>query len=61
MHHFKCEPTSFQFKKVAKLNEQLDDSQGILSETVGGSIVEDYATKVFNYADQEDRAARFHK
>ncbi|XP_064627912.1 vacuolar protein sorting-associated protein VTA1 homolog [Lineus longissimus] len=48
-------------KKAAKDNEHADESQGMLSETVGGSIVEDYATKVFNYADQEDRAARFHK
>ena len=39
----------------------MSDNEAIKSEVVGQAHVEDYALKLFLYADNEDRAARFGK
>lgn len=37
------------------------DAEAIHNEVVGQAHMENYALKVFLYADNEDRAARFNK
>ena len=46
---------SFQSKKAIRQHEAME------SEIVGQVYVEDYALKLFLYADNEDRAGRFGK
>ncbi|XP_056423217.1 vacuolar protein sorting-associated protein VTA1 homolog isoform X2 [Hyla sarda] len=41
--------------------KQLGDCESITQEIVGSVHVENYALKMFLYADNEDRAGRFHK
>ncbi|KAM3931575.1 vacuolar protein sorting-associated protein VTA1 homolog [Leptodactylus fuscus] len=41
--------------------KQLGDCDSITQEIVGSAHVENYALKMFLYADNEDRAGRFHK
>lgn len=48
-------PTFFQMKK------QFGDNEAITQEIVGSAHVENYALKMFLYADNEDRAGQFHK
>jgi vacuolar protein sorting-associated protein VTA1 len=45
----------FQFKTTNNTNE------AITSEVVGQAHMENYALKVFLFADNEDRASRFNK
>ena len=47
--------TFFQMKK------QVGDNEAITQEIVGSAHVENYALKMFLYADNEDRAGQFHK
>ncbi|KAG9484085.1 hypothetical protein GDO78_009799 [Eleutherodactylus coqui] len=44
-----------------QLKKQLGDCDSITQEIVGSAHVENYALKMFLYADNEDRAGRFHK
>ncbi|KAK2154682.1 hypothetical protein LSH36_260g01083 [Paralvinella palmiformis] len=44
-----------------KTKKEMSDNEAIKSEVVGQAHVEDYALKLFLYADNEDRAARFGK
>ncbi len=39
----------------------LSDNESITQEVVGNAHVENYALKMFLYADNEDRSGRFHK
>ncbi|XP_071997089.1 vacuolar protein sorting-associated protein VTA1 homolog isoform X2 [Engystomops pustulosus] len=55
-------------KFLSKLMDQLEiqkkelgDCDSITQEIVGSAHVENYALKMFLYADNEDRAGRFHK
>ncbi|XP_021569746.1 vacuolar protein sorting-associated protein VTA1 homolog isoform X6 [Carlito syrichta] len=43
------------------LKKQLGDNEAITQEIVGCAHLENYALKMFLYADNEDRAGRFHK
>uniref|UniRef100_A0A9L0J7L0 Vesicle trafficking 1 n=1 Tax=Equus asinus TaxID=9793 RepID=A0A9L0J7L0_EQUAS len=43
------------------LKKQLGDNEAITQEIVGSAHLENYALKMFLYADNEDRAGRFHK
>ena len=48
-------PFVFQMKK------ELSDNDSISQEVVGNAHIENYALKMFLYADNEDRAGQFHK
>uniref|UniRef100_A0A3P9I7B4 Vacuolar protein sorting-associated protein VTA1 homolog n=2 Tax=Oryzias latipes TaxID=8090 RepID=A0A3P9I7B4_ORYLA len=55
-------------KFLVKLMDQLEtmkkefsDNESITQEVVGNAHIENYALKLFLYADNEDRAERFHK
>ncbi|XP_078085551.1 vacuolar protein sorting-associated protein VTA1 homolog isoform X2 [Mustelus asterias] len=43
------------------MKKQLGDNESITQDVVGNAHVENYAYKMFLYADTEDRAGRFHK
>ncbi|XP_053317033.1 vacuolar protein sorting-associated protein VTA1 homolog isoform X2 [Spea bombifrons] len=47
--------------QLETLKKQLGDCDSITQEIVGSAHVENYALKMFLYADNEDRAERFHK
>lgn len=47
--------------QLESLKKQLGDCDSITQEIVGSAHVENYALKMFLYADNEDRAGRFHK
>lgn len=40
---------------------ELANEESITQEVVGNAHIENYALKMFIYADNEDRAGRFHK
>lgn len=40
---------------------ELVNEDSITQEVVGNAHIENYALKMFIYADNEDRAGRFHK
>ncbi|NWW37344.1 VTA1 protein, partial [Panurus biarmicus] len=50
---------SFTFWLLMK--KQFGDNEAITQEIVGSAHVENYALKMFLYADNEDRAGQFHK
>lgn len=41
--------------------KQNHDNESITNEIVAQAYLENYALKLFNYADQQDRAANFNK
>ncbi|XP_072906541.1 vacuolar protein sorting-associated protein VTA1 homolog [Hemitrygon akajei] len=43
------------------MKKQLGDNESITQDVVGNAHIENYAYKMFLYADTEDRAERFHK
>ncbi|XP_035473193.1 vacuolar protein sorting-associated protein VTA1 homolog isoform X2 [Scophthalmus maximus] len=43
------------------MKKDLGDNDSISQEVVGNAHIENYALKMFLYADNEDRAGRFHK
>ncbi|CAH2252943.1 vacuolar sorting-associated VTA1 homolog isoform X1 [Pelobates cultripes] len=47
--------------QLESLKKQLGDCDSITQEIVGSAHVENYALKMFLYADSEDRAGSFHK
>ncbi|KFO32252.1 vacuolar protein sorting-associated protein VTA1 homolog [Fukomys damarensis] len=47
--------------QLEALKKQLGDNEAITQEIVGCAHLENYALKMFLYADNEDRAGRFHK
>uniref|UniRef100_A0A6I8NYD0 Vesicle trafficking 1 n=1 Tax=Ornithorhynchus anatinus TaxID=9258 RepID=A0A6I8NYD0_ORNAN len=47
--------------QLEALKKQLGDNEAITQEIVGCAHLETYALKMFLYADNEDRAGRFHK
>ncbi|KAM9317034.1 vacuolar protein sorting-associated protein VTA1 homolog [Gastrophryne carolinensis] len=47
--------------QLETLKKQLGDCESITQEIVGNAHVENYALKMFLYADNEDRAGRFNK
>ncbi|NP_001008108.1 vacuolar protein sorting-associated protein VTA1 homolog [Xenopus tropicalis] len=47
--------------QLEALKKQLGDCESITQEIVGSAHVENYALKMFLYADNEDRAGRFNK
>uniref|UniRef100_A0A8C5SXL8 Vesicle trafficking 1 n=1 Tax=Laticauda laticaudata TaxID=8630 RepID=A0A8C5SXL8_LATLA len=47
--------------QLEAMKKQLDDNEAITQEIVGCAHVENYALKMFLYADNEDRAGQFHK
>uniref|UniRef100_A0A3Q3A2D8 Vesicle (multivesicular body) trafficking 1 n=1 Tax=Kryptolebias marmoratus TaxID=37003 RepID=A0A3Q3A2D8_KRYMA len=46
---------------VPQMKKELSDNESITQEVVGNAHIENYALKLFLYADNEDRAGRFHK
>lgn len=44
-----------------QMKKELSDNESITQEVVGNAHIENYALKMFLYADNEDRAGRFHK
>uniref|UniRef100_A0A8D0AI39 Vesicle (multivesicular body) trafficking 1 n=1 Tax=Sander lucioperca TaxID=283035 RepID=A0A8D0AI39_SANLU len=58
-----CDKTPDCRKFLVKLmmKKELADNDSISQEVVGNAHIENYALKMFLYADTEDRAARFHK
>lgn len=46
---------------VFQMKKELTDSDSITHEVVGNAHIENYALKMFLYADNEDRSGRFHK
>jgi len=49
------------FCGVSQTKNQLQDVEAVQNEIVGQAHLENYALKLFLYADNEDRAARFGK
>nr|XP_004651213.1 vacuolar protein sorting-associated protein VTA1 homolog [Jaculus jaculus] len=47
--------------QLEALKKQLGDNEAVTQEIVGCAHLETYALKMFLYADNEDRAGRFHK
>ncbi|XP_020942934.1 vacuolar protein sorting-associated protein VTA1 homolog [Phacochoerus africanus] len=47
--------------QLEALKKQLGDNEAVTQEIVGSAHLENYALKMFLYADNEDRAGRFHK
>lgn len=43
------------------MKKELNDNESITQEVVGNAHIENYALKMFLYADNEDRGGRFHK
>ena len=44
-----------------QMKKELSDNESITQEVVGNAHIENYAIKMFLYADNEDRSGRFHK
>lgn len=53
-----CEVDRFVWLQMKK---ELSEHESITQEVVGNAHVENYAIKMFLYADNEDRSGRFHK
>lgn len=49
------------FLFLLQMKKELSDNESISQEVVGNAHIENYALKLFLYADNEDRAGRFHK
>ncbi|XP_026164055.1 vacuolar protein sorting-associated protein VTA1 homolog isoform X2 [Mastacembelus armatus] len=47
--------------QLESMKKELSDNESITQEVVGNAHIENYALKMFLYADNEDRAGRFHK
>uniref|UniRef100_UPI0037E7F128 vacuolar protein sorting-associated protein VTA1 homolog isoform X2 n=1 Tax=Semicossyphus pulcher TaxID=241346 RepID=UPI0037E7F128 len=47
--------------QLESMKKELSDNDSISQEVVGNAHIENYALKMFLYADNEDRAGRFHK
>ncbi|XP_068433892.1 vacuolar protein sorting-associated protein VTA1 homolog [Clinocottus analis] len=47
--------------QLETMKKQLGDNDSIVQEVVGNAHIENYALKMFLYADNEDRQGRFHK
>uniref|UniRef100_A0A8D0DFP9 Vacuolar protein sorting-associated protein VTA1 homolog n=1 Tax=Salvator merianae TaxID=96440 RepID=A0A8D0DFP9_SALMN len=47
--------------QLEAMKKQLGDNEAVTQEIVGCAHVDNYALKMFLYADNEDRAGRFHK
>lgn len=47
--------------QLETMKKELIDHESITQEVVGNAHIENYALKMFLYADNEDRAGRFHK
>ncbi|XP_065819993.1 vacuolar protein sorting-associated protein VTA1 homolog isoform X2 [Labrus bergylta] len=47
--------------QLETMKKELSDNDSISQEVVGNAHIENYALKMFLYADNEDRSGRFHK
>lgn len=47
--------------QLESMKKELSDNESITQEVVGNAHIENYALKLFLYADNEDRGGRFHK
>ncbi|XP_040920715.1 vacuolar protein sorting-associated protein VTA1 homolog isoform X3 [Toxotes jaculatrix] len=47
--------------QLESMKKELSDNDSISQEVVGNAHIENYALKMFLYADNEDRSGRFHK
>lgn len=47
--------------QLESMKKELSDNDSISQEVVGNAHIENYALKMFLYADNEDRGGRFHK
>ncbi|XP_072218200.1 vacuolar protein sorting-associated protein VTA1 homolog isoform X2 [Leuresthes tenuis] len=47
--------------QLESMKKELSESESITQEVVGNAHIENYALKMFLYADNEDRSGRFHK
>ncbi|XP_023696732.1 vacuolar protein sorting-associated protein VTA1 homolog [Paramormyrops kingsleyae] len=47
--------------QLETMKKELHDNESITQEVVGNAHIENYALKMFLYADNEDRTGRFHK
>ncbi|XP_060947504.1 vacuolar protein sorting-associated protein VTA1 homolog isoform X2 [Limanda limanda] len=47
--------------QLESMKKEMSDHDSITQEVVGNAHIENYALKMFMYADNEDRGARFHK
>ncbi|KAB5517272.1 hypothetical protein PHYPO_G00187750 [Pangasianodon hypophthalmus] len=47
--------------QLEKMKQELSNNESISQEIVGNAHIENYALKMFLYADNEDRSGRFHK
>ncbi|KAL4649172.1 hypothetical protein GN956_G7664 [Arapaima gigas] len=47
--------------QLEMMKKELSDNESISHEVVGNAHIENYALKMFLYADNEDRSGRFHK
>ncbi|XP_038582615.1 vacuolar protein sorting-associated protein VTA1 homolog isoform X1 [Micropterus salmoides] len=47
--------------QLETMKKELSDNDSITQEVVGNAHIENYALKLFLYADNEDRSGRFHK
>ncbi|XP_028997759.1 vacuolar protein sorting-associated protein VTA1 homolog isoform X2 [Betta splendens] len=47
--------------QLESMKKELSDNESITQEVVGNAHIENYALKMFLYADNEDRAGQFHK
>ncbi|CAB1342887.1 unnamed protein product, partial [Coregonus sp. 'balchen'] len=46
--------------QLETMKKELTDNDSITQEVVGNAHIENYALKMFLYADNEDRSGRFH-
>nr|XP_019963691.1 PREDICTED: vacuolar protein sorting-associated protein VTA1 homolog [Paralichthys olivaceus] len=47
--------------QLESMKKEMSDHDSISQEVVGNAHIENYALKMFLYADNEDRGGRFHK
>ncbi|XP_064196218.1 vacuolar protein sorting-associated protein VTA1 homolog [Anguilla rostrata] len=47
--------------QLETMKKELSDNESVTQEVVGNAHIENYALKMFLYADNEDRSGRFHK
>ncbi|KAM9797980.1 vacuolar protein sorting-associated protein VTA1 homolog [Neosynchiropus ocellatus] len=47
--------------QLEAMKKEMSDNDSITQDVVGNAHIENYALKLFMYADNEDRAGRFHK
>lgn len=56
-----CIPTAAIMDWLEKFKKEHHDNEAITNDVVAQAYLENYALKLFTYADQQDRASNFNK